>query len=973
MSRRLIAFLAIVAIPACHALAGVPASAASTAAPPLRVVTDDNFPPYVYLDTHGKAVGYEVDLWKLWSRKTGRKVDFIATEWARAQAMLQSGQADAIDLMYRTPRRAATYAFTTSFATSTVSIFSTSILSGIDGPHALRGFQVGVERGDACAEHLHADGIGSLKFYPNYHAILDAVRAGDIQVFCMDDGPAYYYLYKDFPDLRFHKNFTYYHGHFRRAVLKGHARTLALIDRGMALITPAERDRLKHRWMGHPVSFTPYARIFAIALAVAMLMAALSGLWVHFLRRAVKRQTRQLHQRNAQLDSLVESSPDLIWMKDADGIYRVCNTRAAKTFGMPARSILGRRDEEVFQAEDNEAILDQDREVLREGVILTREISMPADHGHDERIFEAVKVPVRDDAGKIMGVLCTARDITDRKAATVALEQAAMVFEGMRDGVIVTDAELRILRVNRAFTRLTGYDEKDIAGRKPDFLDVQPDAASQYTRAWDEAADGGAWQGELWNRHLKGKIFPAWWSIRHVRDAQGSVSHVVAVFSDLQQIREYQSRIHTLTNYDLLTGLPNRALAMDRLDQAIRRASTAGRKAACLLLGLVNLTAVNDSMGHSTGDALLCFVAERLKQAVDPQQTLACIRGNKFAVIVEDKVQAMQLTALAERLIEVVSEPMYVDGHKIVARAGVGIVLYPDDGGDAETMARNMDAAMHKAKEQVHPKISFYNESISDSARDALHLDSALQRAIEEERFELFYQPQWSVASDTVSGVEALIRLRGPGGELVSPNQFLPFAEQSGLIVPIGRWALREACLQMAHWHKQGLPAIPVAVNVSARQLGRADFPREVQSALAESGLEPRWLHLEITEGQLLHRNQTIDQVLSRIHATGVRIAIDDFGTGYSSLSYLRHVPARVLKIDKSFIDDIPGDPDAVRIVAAIISMAHSLRMKVVAEGVEHAAQADTLARLGCDERQGYLDSPPLPAGQLLDRIATRT
>ena len=952
--------------------ASEPARPAAPDTSPLRVVTDNNFPPYVYLDAHGQAVGYEVDLWKLWSDRTGRKVDLVTTRWDKAQAMMRAGQADAIDLMYRTPAREGAYDFTTAFATSTVSIFSIGTITGIDGIKTLHGFRVGVERGDACAERLQADGITTLAYYPDYRAILAAVKAGNLHIFCMDDGPAYYYLYKDVPGLRFRKDFTYYHGQFRRAVLKGHAATLDLIDRGMAMITPAERARLRAKWMGRPVSFTPYARWFGIALVVALALAVLAFLWARALRRAVARRTRQLQHRTAQLDSLVESSPDLIWMKDRNGIFRICNRHAADALGKPVAAILGHREEDLRDPHAAADVPAQDREVLEQGRTLVKEVTLPAAAGQATRIHEAIRAPVRDVDGSIIGVLCMARDITERKLATTRLEQSAKVFESMRDGVIVTDRRLRILCVNRAFSRLTGYGQEAVDGREPELIDVQSGPDSPFTHAWLQAAAGSDWQGELWIRHREGRLLPAWWSIHGVRDGQGTITHLVAVFTDLQQIRQYQDRIHTLTHYDLVTGLPNRTLGIDRLGQAIRRAAAEQRQLACLLLGLSNLREVNESLGHATGDALLGFVAERLKHNIEPQHTLVYVRGNKFALLVEDRVRALELTALAERLLKAIGEPMLVDGQRIVARGGIGIVMYPEDGSDPETLARNMDTAMHQAKRQPRPNVRFYSEHLSEDARRALHLDAALRQAVDADQFELFYQPQWSFADDAPSGYEALLRWRSPEDGLVTPDRFLPFAEKSGLIVPIGRWVLRTACRQAAQWSAQGLPALPVAVNVSARQLDAPEFDREVAAALADSGLAPERLHLEITEGQLLNRGCNIDRTLARIHASGVSLAIDDFGTGYSSLSYLRHLPVRVLKIDKSFVDDIPVDRDAMRIVAAIISMAHSLRLLVVAEGVERREQADALRELGCDHRQGFLDSPAVPASQLPDALQRR-
>lgn len=946
-------------------------SAATTASqpPPLRVVTDDNFPPYVFVNENGKVVGYEVDLWKLWEKKTGEKVDFIATGWSHAQAMMRDGKADVIDLIYRTPERLHEYEFSKPFATSKVAIFSSDSISGIDDVGALRGFQVGVERGDACAEYLRGDGVTDLKLYADYHELISAAAAGNIKLFCMDEDPAYYYLSQNADHFHFKKDFTYYQGKFRRAVRKGDTHILALVSRGMALITPSERRALRKKWMGHPIEFSTYARAFEWTLLALLALSVLTLFWVRALRAAVARKTRELRETNAQLRTLVDSSPDLISLKDPDGIYLACNPKAAELIGRSTEQIIGLSAGDLFPPDTARRTEQTDHQVLQTGKSHKSEETI-TENGQNI-ILETIKAPVLGQAGDVTGVLSIARDITERKRAEEQLQQAAKVFESTRDAILVTDANRCIVTVNSAFTRITGYDANDVLGESPAILGKPDDRNSEFESIWSpQGSSPDTWRGEVWCRRKSGRSYLAWWTINVAKNPDGAITHFVATFFNTSETRQYQSRIRFLTQYDALTRLPNQVLFVESLKEAIKEADAIGGRIALIFMRIDNLRAVNASLGHPSGDTLLVSTSGRLRRTVGHAHTLGCMRGNVFAILLKLRRgdYEAEVTSVTDRAIKALSAPMPIDGRRIPIRVSAGVAIYPRDGTDAVTLMRNVDTALHEARKQTGQRLCFYNDDLGQAAQRAQLLHEHLRTALDRKEFELHYQPRYQADSGLLAGAEALIRWRGPEGKLISPGEFIPFAEESGLIVPIGQWVLRAACEQWAKWRTRGMNDLPIAVNVAARQLNHPDFMADLESALQSSGLPPRLLELEITEGEILNKTEDFSRLLDKIRGMGISLAIDDFGTGYSSFAYLRHFPASLLKIDKSFIDDIPDSPDATRIVGAIVSMAHTLRMKVIAEGVETKSQADVLLKLKCDQRQGYFDARPMSA-QNFDRF----
>ena len=452
----------------------------------------------------------------------------------------------------------------------------------------------------------------------------------------------------------------------------------------------------------------------------------------------------------------------------------------------------------------------------------------------------------------------------------------------------------------------------------------------------------------------------------------GQVIEIVAVSRDITERKETEERLLYLANYDSLTGLPNRALFRDRLRRAIARAQRNEKRVALLFLDLDRFKNINDSLGHHAGDQLLRGVARRLKQYARKGDTVARLGGDEFTVILEGVAHADDAALVAKKIIELMEPAYKIDGHEVVATPSIGITLYPDDAADMRTLLKNADTAMYRSKERGRNRYQFYTSDMNAKAYEYLMLENNLRHALEREEFRLFYQPQIDLHSQGLFGVEALLRWEHPEQGLLPPEHFIPFAEETGLIIPIGEWVLREACKQAVEWQNQGLPPTRVAVNLSMRQFRQKNFVDIVAGVLNETGLDPQYLELEVTESFLAHNAEQATEILRSLHRLGVHLSIDDFGTGYSSLSYLKQFPLNTLKIDQSFVRDISSDPDGATIAEAIIALGQSLRLNVIAEGVETEDQVFFLRGRGCDRVQGFLFSHPLPPEEIVGWLTSK-
>ncbi len=560
-------------------------------------------------------------------------------------------------------------------------------------------------------------------------------------------------------------------------------------------------------------------------------------------------------------------------------------------------------------------------------------------------------------------VQCVIRDISQRKRDEMELKRAALVFETSQELILLTDAGGRIISVNQVFEEMTGYTPEEVIGQNPRLLASGRHTPEFYAAMWQAINTQGKWQGEVWNRRKSGDVFPVWLTISAYRDAQGKVLNYVGVSSDISERVAAQERIRQLAYFDSLTNLPNRRLLQDRAEQALASAEREGKQVALLFVDLDHFKTINDSLGHSAGDRLLGEVAQRLQSCVRRMDTVARLGGDEFVVLLTD-VTVEGATEVARKLIYRVARPYQIESHELSVTPSLGISVFPQDGRDFESLLKHADTAMYRAKESGRNGYQFFASEMNVAAIERLTLENSLRQGIERGEFVLHYQPQIDLASGRIVGAEALVRWRHPQLGLVPPGKFIPVAEVSGLIVMIGEWVLSEACRQNRAWQDAGLPAISVAVNISAVQFRSGRIEDNVAAVLADTGLAPELLELELTEGIVMVGANATVETLQRISDMGVKLAIDDFGTGYSSLSYLKRFPIDRLKIDQSFVRDIVTDTDDWAISSAIISMGHSLRLKVIAEGVEHVEQLDMLRRQGCDEVQGYHFSVPLPADE---------
>ncbi|RRQ21077.1 sensor domain-containing protein [Thiohalobacter thiocyanaticus] len=580
------------------------------------------------------------------------------------------------------------------------------------------------------------------------------------------------------------------------------------------------------------------------------------------------------------------------------------------------------------------------------------------------RWISARAYPVRDQEGRPIRVAGIAEDITERRQAEEQLRQSAVAFDNTAEGILILDTERRIQAVNRAFSELTGYDEQVILHQTLERLEPELDNAPDNGVDWAAVDRNRRWQGEALLRRANGELFPAWLTVSMVLDASQRPANYVYIFSDITTIKRSQEKLDHLAHHDPLTDLPNRLLLNARLEHALQHAHREQYRVGILFIDLDRFKNINDSLGHSMGDEILIEAARRLKQLLREEDTVARLGGDEFIVILDEVGHSQDVITLGSRIMELFREPFVFGLHTLHVTASIGISVYPEDGRDTDTLIKNADAAMYRAKEQGRDNFQFYTQELTNSAFERILLETSLRRALDEEDLVLYYQPQISLANGRIIGAEALIRWNHPDMGLIAPNRFIPLAEESGLIVPIGNWVLRTACEQARYWLDIGLPLEKIAVNISGIQVLRGDISKAIKRALNYSRLDPCNLELEITESTLMHEGGQAIASLESLRTLGVELAIDDFGTGYSSLSYLKRLPIDKLKIDRSFINDAATDPNDEAIIRAIIAMGHSLQLKIVAEGVETQQQSEFLQSLGCDVVQGYYYGRPMPAAE---------
>ena len=668
---------------------------------------------------------------------------------------------------------------------------------------------------------------------------------------------------------------------------------------------------------------------------------------------------QHIRESEERLRSIMDHSTSMVFLKDTAGCYEFANRSFLETFGIEQPQLIGKTDRQLFPHALADFLRQNDLQAMakQEAVEATGHFDM------DGRPLwlQAVSFPIFDHQGTVRAICTEATDTTLKRHAQEQLNLAAKVFDRAGEAIMITNAEGRIITVNEAFSQITGYSVDEVIGRSPSLLRSGRHTKEFYDTLWRSLTELGSWQGEIYNRRKNGEVYPEWLTINSVQDETGQVVNYVAIFSDISAIKTSQRRIEYMATHDELTALPNRSLFLDRLKHGISQARRQNKKLALLFIDLDNFKVINDSLGHDVGDLLLKEAAARLQQCVRGADTLARLGGDEFVALLHD-IDLEITNNVAGRIIDYLAASFRIRDHSLYVSASIGISIFPNDGEDSGTLLKNADTAMYRAKERGRNQYQFFADEMKVRVLQRLTLESGLRVAIDAGHFRLCYQPQLDLANGNLVGAEALLRWRDPTLGEVSPAQFIPLAESAGLINAVGAIVIDLALADLAKWKGDGLSAPIVWINLSPYQLRERDFIDRLAQALENHGVPATQIGVELTESAIMERIDQAREILGRLDQMGVSISIDDFGTGYSSLAYLKKLPIHELKIDRTFVDGIDEDGDDRAIATAIVTMAHTLGLRVVAEGVETRSQLEVLKLLGCETAQGYLLHHPLEA-----------
>ncbi|HWJ95621.1 MAG TPA: EAL domain-containing protein, partial [Telluria sp.] len=839
------------------------------------------------------------------------------------------------------------------------------------------------------------------------------------------------------------------------------------------------------KWMGKQLVVPVYATLLGqIALGLAVLILVLL-VWLHSVRKAVHKRTQQLEEEQARLRTLVENSPDVIWMKDTAGRYLACNPLGLRLVGAEG-DVVGKTDADLFPAEIAERIRASDQQALQAGGTLMFEENLVFPNTGQRHFFETLRTPVIKPGGEVTGIIGVARDvtvrrlheqkireqeallkemssmarigawefdlisgratwtaevarihetnetddrsiahclayyhdeshdkveqalrrciaeqepadievemitalgnrkwvraisrpvvengkvvrvrgtmqdITERRHLEESMRMANLIYQTSFEAIAVTDRDNNVVDVNPAYLRQTGCTAEDVVGRTPGVFCSDMHDAAFYERMRNELALCDHWQGEIWDRAPDGALVARLVNIRVVRDPDGKVYRHIILFNDITEQKLKDELIWKQTNFDTLTGLPNRRLFVDRLEQEIKKCHGNNCSLGLMFFDLDRFKHINDTFGRARGDRALLEVTRRLRSRIPETATLSRLGGDSFALVISPLDKRLQLEMLAEALIEAIAAPLPIEGDHAYVTASLGIAVYPDDAADAEELLRHAEQAMHMAKHDGRARFSYFTRSAQREAQAKLMLTNDLRHALARHELELYYQPIVEMATGRIRKAEALLRWAHPVHGMISPARFIPLAEESGLILGIGEWVFEEAIASIQRWQRKFGNLVELSVNNSPVQFEQTGDCEWIER-LSRSGLPPASLTVEITEGVLLKDSDQVRQCLKRLHENGTKVSIDDFGTGYSALSYLKHLDVDYLKIDKSFVANLAEDESDQALTGSIIDMAHKLGIQTIAEGVETPAQRDLLAAFGCDYVQGHLYSRAVP------------
>lgn len=747
------------------------------------------------------------------------------------------------------------------------------------------------------------------------------------------------------------------------------------MDKPLAVAASRDLSAIFRTWRSHAwqqgVTFTAIMLIAVTALTGFQLYQS-KHLLQTTLAQSALRDTRQ------QLMEIIDFLPDATFVVDQDNKVVIWNRAMEKMSGVPKEEIIGRGDHEysipfygcrrphlldLLDLDDSE-LATRYANIRRDGEILNAETFCPALHGGKGSYVWATAVPLYNSSGHRVGTIESIRDISERKKSDEYLRKLTHGIENSASAVLITDIQGTIEYVNHKFSQLTGYTPEEAIGRNPRILKSESTPREVFDNLWQTILSGREWRGELLNRRRNGEVYWSITSISPLYNDDGKITHFIANVEDINERKNAEATIERLAYYDPLTDLPNRRMMQDRLELALKRCRRQESAAALLYIDLDRFKHINDSLGHPAGDKLLREMADRFTKNLRDDDIVCRMGGDEFAVILHDIHHAEDAVPVARKLLEAVAEPLMLEGSEVVVTGSVGIALFPRDGDDGRTLEKHADLALYHAKEEGKNTFRFFSAELNSTLNDRIAMEQGLRRLLDNQELELHYQPKIAVATGRVVGVEALARWNSPEFGLVSPLRFIPLAEETRQIIPIGEWVLMTACRQQLLWQQQGLQ-LSMAVNLSAVQFKSPALIERISAIIDETGISPENLELELTESALVDKPDEAVRLLKQLRSLGCSISIDDFGTGYSSLSYLKNFPVTILKIDRSFVTDLAYNPGDRAIAQSVVSLARNLGMQTVAEGVEQQEQLDILRQIGCTYIQGYFYSRPVPAARI--------
>lgn len=704
-----------------------------------------------------------------------------------------------------------------------------------------------------------------------------------------------------------------------------------------------------------------------LGLALILALLALIQSWRRGYARAealAEKMVRAFEEKSRQSAALLDAIPDPAWLQDNEGRYLAVNEAFCRYRNLPMDKVLGQTAENIFPPDEAQRLRGGPLDAYKTGVPVRQLVWL--EMLGQRRPFELLRVPVHHDDGQPKGLAGAGWDMTYRFEAQERQRLITHFFDNASDAVLILDAERRVITMNKAATAISGYEPEDLQGKLPGFMVASGMASAQFATVAQALDDHGLWHGELAATRKDGSPLPIYCNISVIPADDGKVSNWAVFVKDLSERKAAEARIESLTHVDQLTELPNRQGFARVLGEWLM----GGRSGVLIVTNLDQLSRINDAFGHEAGDAMLRRISFRLRKMLLEGDALGRLGGDQFGVLLALDNHHMSAESAARKLLDSIAKPVMIEGSNVVSTACAGICRLHDDGADVNSLLRNADAALHRAKISGHNTMRFFSADMNVRMAEHLRLESDLRGALARGELVLYYQPQVDLKNGTVVGFECLLRWHHPELGMVSPGRFIPLAETSLLILPIGAWVMEQACLQNKAWQDAGMPPKIVAVNLSAVQFHKTDVVATVLRALEVSGLAPSFLELEITESVIVEDPEHVVRIMEELKALGVVLSMDDFGTGYSSLSYLKRFPIDKIKIDRSFVQDFEHNANGAAIIRMIIGIAAELEHKVIAEGVETLEQLTLLQRLGCDEYQGFYCSAAVPADHIPDLVA---